>query len=193
MYVHDSLAILLGKDFAGFQGMKKRLFLFVAVTVCLLLGGCSRRAKVDEATLMQNAEQAAFENWAGWTVSKRPDSKYYIVQFEKDNTVLEHLILVPGRQMKVRLSDHDELADHFTPLKDLASDPLWSDNYQYMNADILKDIMTFVRANQVETLIVYDDSVFIQGNDYDLCYSFREELFSDIYERINEHWTRRGR
>lgn len=142
---------------------------------------------------MQNAEQAAFENWAGWTVSKRPDAKYYIVQFEKDNTVLEHLILVPGRHMKVRLSDHDESADHFTPLDDLASDPLWSDNYQYLNADILKDIMTFVRANQVETLIVYDDSVFIQGNDYDLCYSFRAEMFSDIYERINEHWTRRGR
>lgn len=169
--------------------MRSRLF-FVII-VLLSLWGCQINTTIDESVIIRECSKYTLSAWKGWSVSYRIDAGYYIIQFHNEDIISEHLILIPDEHIKVRLTDGEKSADHFTTLEALQTDSLWLNNYSFMKESTLREIIFFVLNNYVQSLRAYDDLIFISGDCYELLYSFLSNISYDYYERIDEHWSRK--
>ena len=159
--------------------------------ILLFFNGCQINTTIDENDIIRESSNNTVSAWKGWSVSSRQDAGYYIIQFHDEDTIREHLILIPDEHIKVRLTDGVYSADHFTPLETLQTDSLWLNNYRFMKESTLHEIIVFVLNNHVKSLRAYDDLIFISGECYDLLYSFQDNNTYDYYERIDEHWSRK--
>lgn len=176
---------------------RNRLYLYMksrklfVIIVLLILYGCQINTTIDENAIIRECSNNTLSAWKGWSVSSRQDAGYYIIQFHDKDTIREHLILIPDKPIRVRLTDGVKSADHFTALEVLQSDSLWINKYSYMKESILHEIIIFVLNNHVKSLRAYDDLIFISGDGYELLYSFQGNSIYDYYERIDEHWSRK--
>lgn len=170
---------------------KMRIKVQVLIPMLFVMSCCIHDIVIDENTIIQECPVDSISDWKGWSVSWRSGACYYVIQKYEGDTVSEHLILIPDKQRRIRLTDDNKSADHYTLLKDLHSDPLWSKNYVLMKESTLREIISFTLDYGVEHLRVYDDRAYLKGRGYDLCYSFHKGIASDFYETINDHWSRR--
>lgn len=163
------------------------LLLLLYAISCSHINNSNKYSK--EQRLIADYGSFPFEKWCDWNVSYRDGSNYYLACYVQDS-IVEKVIFMPEDSIKVLMTSSIGKADQYLSLHGIALSGQWKRFYSFCEYDSFCSIATFIKNNDLHSVIVSEDCVVLKGFDFELRKSLSNRCLIDslVFSKMGDEW-----